>query len=177
MTPREQPVQPSTTGDRESSLHRVVARIGVVTRDFAASGAYPFKSYDLGRGPMNLLFALSQSDGASVSELADGLRVTSSAVSQTVDALRAVGLVTSETNPADRRSRILRLTDAARVEVDQFQRAYFDGIAPRFDALSVAEIVELDRILSLLRDPGVPEPGPRDEGLRPQSLNDRSTTP
>ena len=177
MTPREQPVQPSTTGDRESSLHRVVARIGVVTRDFAASGAYPFKSYDLGRGPMNLLFALSQSDGASVSELADGLRVTSSAVSQTVDALRAVGLVTSETNPADRRSRIIRLTDAARVEVDQFQRAYFDGIAPRFDALSVAEIVELDRILSLLRDPGVPEPGPRDEGLRPQSLNDRSTTP
>ncbi len=138
--------------DREASLHRVVARIGVVTRDFAASGAYPFKAYNLGRGPMNLLFALSQSDGASVSELADRLNVTSSAVSQTVDMLRAVALVTSETNPADRRGRIIRLTDAARVEVDQFQRAYFDGIAPRFDALSVAEIVELDRILSLLHD-------------------------
>ena len=143
-----------TGHDREASLHRVVARIGVVTRDFAASGAYPFRAHDLGRGPMNLLFVLSRRDGVSVSELAKGLRVTSSAVSQTVDALRSVGLVTSETNPADRRSRIIHLTDAARAEVDQFQQAYFEEIAPRFDALSVAEIGELDRILSLLRDPG-----------------------
>ena len=103
---------------------------------------------------MTLLFVLSRRAGVSVSELAEGLRVTSSAVSQAVDALRGVGLVTSETNPADRWSRIIRLTDAARVEVDRFQQAYFEGIAPRFDALSVAEIGELDRILSLLRDPG-----------------------
>jgi len=169
--------QPATPGEREASLHRVVARIGVVTRDFAASGAYPFKAYELGRGPMNLLFALSRSDGSSVSELADGLRVTSSAVSQTVDALRAVGLVTSETNPSDRRSRIIRLTDAARLEVDQFQRAYFDGIAPRFDALSVAEIVELDRILSLLRDPSVGGLSVRDRSLHDPSVRDRSGTP
>lgn len=143
-----------TVDGREASLHRVVARIGVVTRDFAASGAYPFKSFDLGRGPMNLLFVLSRSDGASVSELADRLRVTSSAVSQTVDSLRAVGLVTSEINPADRRSRTIRLTATARVEVDQFQQAYFEKIAPRFGALSIAEIAELDRILSLIHDPG-----------------------
>ena len=101
---------------------------------------------------MNLLFALSRSDGSSVTELARQLRVTSRAVSQTVDTLRAAGLVTSDVNPADRRGRIIRLTPEAAVEVDEFQRGYFDAIAPRFDALSVEEIVELDRILSALGD-------------------------
>ena len=101
---------------------------------------------------MNLLFALSQSEGISVAQLAERLQVTSGAVSQTVDVLREAGLVTSDVNPADRRGRILRLTPEARVEVDQFQQSYFDGLAPRFASLSLGEIVELDRILATLSD-------------------------
>lgn len=138
--------------DRTESLSRIVAGIGALTRDFAASGVYPFRSRGLGRSSMNLLFALSQSEGISVARLAEQLQVTSGAVSQTVDALREAGLVTSDVNPVDRRARILRLTPEARVEVDQFQRDYFEGIAPRFASLSLEEIVELDRILAALID-------------------------
>ena len=141
--------------DRAASLRRAIARVGVVTRDFAARGAFPFKAHGLGRAPMNLLFELSQTEGASVSDLASRLHLTSGAVSQTVDALRAVGLVTSEVNPADRRGRIIRLTGEAWVEVDRFQQDLFDAIAPRFDGLRTVEIVELDRILALIGARGV----------------------
>jgi DNA-binding MarR family transcriptional regulator len=101
---------------------------------------------------MNLLFVLSQSEGISVAQLAKRLQVTSGAVSQTVDILREAGLVTSEVNPADRRGRFLRLTSDARIEVNQFQQSYLEGIAPRFASLSLEEIFELDRILAILSD-------------------------
>lgn len=136
--------------DRKQSLERVIDRIGVITRDFAAKGTYPFMSRRLGRAPMNLLFALSRCDSASVAELAKVLSVTSGAVSQTLEALVTAGLVTSDVNPADRRGRLIALTPQARSEVAQFERQYFDDLAPLFDGLSTPDIAELDRILGAI---------------------------
>ncbi|MCY7413062.1 MAG: MarR family transcriptional regulator [Salinibacterium sp.] len=136
------------TAARDQTLARVIERIGVLTRDFAASGTYPFKSRGLTRAQMNAMFVLSRAEESSVADLAAKLHVTSGAVSQTVDALKAQGLVTSDVNEADRRGRVIRLTAGARVEVDAFERAYLDAIAPRFDSLALEDIAELDRILS-----------------------------
>lgn len=138
---------------REQTLARVIERIGVLTRDFAASGNYPFKSRGLTRAQMNAMFALSRVDESSVAELAARLRVTSGAVSQTVEVLKAQHLVTSDVNEADRRGRVIRLTGEARIEVDAFERDYLDAIAPRFDSLSAHDIAELDRILGAIGDP------------------------
>ena len=139
------------TRDRIALLADVLERIGVMTRAFSARGTYPFSSRGLSRTQMNLLFVLSRTGGASVAHLARSLGVTSGAVSQTIDALKASGVITSEVNPADRRGRIIRLTDVARREVEEFERDYFDAISPSFAALSMPEIVELDRILSKVR--------------------------
>lgn len=140
-------------GTRTAPLGRVIERIGVLTRDFAASGAYPFQDRRLGRAPMNLLFALSRADSQSVADLAHRLSVTSGAVSQTIDGLIEAGLVTSEVNPADRRGRIIRLTEYARTEVADFEKSYVDALAPRFDALTTDQVVELDRILAAISSP------------------------
>lgn len=133
---------------RAESLARVIERIAVVTRDVTARGAYPFKRLGLGRASMNLLFALSRSDGARVADLAERLGISSGAVTQTVDALREAGLVTSEVSPDDRRGRIISLSAAARDEIRGFERQYIEAVAPAFDALSTADVLELDRILS-----------------------------
>lgn len=135
---------------REAHLASVIEAIGVMTREFNARGSYPFKDRSLRRAQMDLLFALSRRDALSVGGLAAELRVTSGAVSQVVDGLRAVGLVTNDVNPADSRGRIIRLTDIARHEVDAFQQDYITSLAPRFDALSAAEVAELDRLLGKL---------------------------
>jgi DNA-binding MarR family transcriptional regulator len=99
---------------------------------------------------MNLLFALSRCETASVAELAAALSVTSGAVSQTVDVLEEAGLITNTVNPADRRGRLITLTPRARAEVSQFELEYFDDLAPIFDALSTADVTELDRILDAI---------------------------
>lgn len=135
---------------RRASLARIIEHIGVLTREFNARGTYPFREQRPSRGQMNLLFALSRSDGQSVSNLARTLGVTNGAVSQAVDGLRESGLLTSEVNTNDRRSRVIRLTDEARAEVSHFENDYFDAIAPRFDGLSTDEVRQLDRILGSL---------------------------
>jgi len=140
------------TDTRADSLERIIERIGVLTREFAASGTYPFKGRRLGRAPMDLLFALSRADGLSVAQLAERLTVTSGAVSQTIDTLRSAGLVTNDVNPTDRRARVIRLTAEARTEVSAFERAYFDAIAPRFDPLTTEQVIELDRILTSIAE-------------------------
>ncbi|MBG6058921.1 DNA-binding MarR family transcriptional regulator [Cryobacterium sp. MP_M5] len=155
---------------RQQGLARVLAAIGTVNREFTARGSYPFQDRALGRSQLDLLFVLSQAGGTGtgsgtgtgtglgVGGLAAALGVTSGAVTQLVDALRSEGLVTSEVNPADRRGRIIRLTADAAVEVDAFQREYAVALAPRFDALTSAEVVELERLLNKVQ--AAPDPAP-----------------
>lgn len=138
---------------RAESLARVIERIAVVTREVTARGGYPFKALGLGRAPMNLLFVLARSDGLRVAELAERLGITSGAVTQSVDALKAAGLVTSEVDADDRRGRVIRLSDEARREIEGFERQYIEAVAPAFDALSTDDVLELDRILAAVRAP------------------------
>lgn len=159
---------------RQQGLARVLAAIGTVNREFTARGSYPFQGRALGRSHLDLLFVLSQAGGVcgggvGVGGLAAALGVTSGAVTQLVDALRSEGLVTSEVNPADRRGRIIRLTADAAVEVDAFQRAYVAALAPRFDALTTAEVAELERLLNKVAAAPNPAPASTGRGAGPRA--------
>ncbi len=159
---------------RQQGLARVLAAIGMVNREFTARGSYPFQGRALGRSQLDLLFVLSQAGGSAtgggvgVGGLAAALGVTSGAVTQLVDALRSEGLVTSEVNPADRRGRIIRLTADAAVEVDAFQRNYVVALAPRFDALTTAEVAELERLLNKVQAATDPAPALTARGAGPR---------
>jgi len=136
---------------RAESLARVIERMAIVTREASVRVAYPFTALGLGRASMNLLFTLARSDGARVAELAERLGITSGAVTQTVDMLRLASLVTSEVSADDKRGRVIRLSAEARREIDGFEQQYVEAVAPAFDALSTADVLALDRILSAVR--------------------------
>lgn len=137
--------------EREKFLAEAIDTMSALTRDLAAAGSYPFRERGLGRARMNLLYQLSRRGSLGVGALAALLDVTPGAVSQHVDHLRQAGLVTVDVDPLDARARIVALTDQARAEVDEFQRGWIDAIAPRFDALSIDDVHELRRLLSLVR--------------------------
>ena len=142
---------------RTDDLQVAIDAIGALTRQFAASGRRPFAERKLGRSHMDILFALSRApEGRSVGERADILSVTSGAVSQLLDGLRVETLVTTVSDPADGRRRLVQLTEQARTEVDRFQRHYLDDLAPQVDRLSDAEVARLARLLAKL------DRGPRD---------------
>lgn len=136
--------------EREKFLAEAIDTMAALTRDLAAAGSYPFRERRLGRAQMNLLYRLSRTDGLGIGALAAVLDVTSGAVSQHVDGLRKAGLVTVDVDPLDARARVVSLTDAARAEVDEFQRGWIEAAAPRFDALTTEEVHELRRLLALV---------------------------
>ncbi len=139
--------------ERSAALASALDAIGAVTREFAAQRRSPFGSHAVGRSGMDALFLLSRTDGLSIRALADGLGVTSSAATQLVDTLSAKGLVLSTPHPTDGRSRVIRLSRKARLEVDLFQREYAELLAPRFDTLSTREVVELAALLAKVELP------------------------
>ncbi|MBI5160699.1 MAG: winged helix-turn-helix transcriptional regulator [Micrococcales bacterium] len=143
---------PSRDRPRGEHLARVLDAIGVLTRDFAASGRRPFPGRSLGRSHNHALVAHSRRASLTVGELAERLAVTSAAVTQLLEALRTEELVTVEVDAADRRRRVVRLTEAARAEVAAFQSRYADDLAGRFAPLTDAEVAQLDRLLGRLDD-------------------------
>ncbi len=138
---------------RDAALARVIERMAVVTRDMAARGSHPFRHLGLGRAAMTALFLLARRDRLRVAELAEHLGVTSGAVTQTVERLKAAELVTSEVDGDDRRARVICLTARARDEISAFEQQYIAAVSPAFDAVSTADIHALDRILACVRLP------------------------
>jgi DNA-binding MarR family transcriptional regulator len=136
------------TAERVAQLHGILRSMSTVTRLFEARGEYPFKTRALGRRQMDVLFFVSQTEHATVGQLADALRVTSGAVSQILESLQQTGVVLVEVDPADRRNRLVRMTPTAADEVHRFQNDYVNTLLPQFAGLSTPELCELNRLLT-----------------------------
>lgn len=139
---------------RDARLRSVAAVLDAVTlldRELRTLGQEPFEGRRLGRSQLAVLFLLARAPGpVAVSQLAGGLGITAGAVTQTIDGLRAAGLVSSTVNPADGRSRLLALTPAAAGEVAAFERRFAERMMPRFEALSDEELASLAQLLARL---------------------------
>lgn len=142
------------TASRDDDLAQLIDAIAVLGYEVRDTPASPF-ALELSRAQMNLLFILSRTEHATVRQLADALRVTSAAVSQTLGTLREAQLITSHTDPDDGRSRVLALTETARAQVDLFQQARVHAMTTRFDPLSDVEVASAARLLERIVGRGV----------------------
>lgn len=135
-------------GEREESVGAVLAEVVALSRSIGSARRTPFEGIELTTSQLSVLFLLSRAtEAVTPGEVASSLGITRGAVTQLVDGLRAAALVESMPNPNDRRSRILRLTGAARTRVVDFERGVVRRLMPSFDALSDRE---LDRLAELL---------------------------
>jgi DNA-binding MarR family transcriptional regulator len=87
------------------------------------------------------------------SSLASTLGVTAGAVTQLLEILLAAGLVESDLNPRDGRSRILKLTDSARDEIAEFEQQVVADLTPRFEVLTDTQLAILADLISRLEIP------------------------
>ena len=87
------------------------------------------------------------------SSLASALGVTAGAVTQLLDTLASAGLVESDLNPHDGRSRILNLTERARADIAEFEQQVVADLTPRFDPLTDNELATLADLLNRLEIP------------------------
>lgn len=137
---------------RERLVGAVLTGVVALNRGVTAAGRTPFAGIELTPNQLGLLFLLAHSrEPLTPGAAATALHITPGAVTQLVDPLRAAGLVETLPHPGDRRSRILRLTDAERRRVGDFEKDVARRMLPRFAALDETELQTLAGLLDRVR--------------------------
>lgn len=107
---------------------------------------------DLPAGSAGVLGLLSQHGEMTISELTDLLAVDISVTSRHVSYVADQGWLERSPNPADGRSRLLRLTDSGRDLLDGFSDHITELLAERLSDWSDDEVHELIRLMAKLHD-------------------------
>ncbi len=143
------PAKPQDAGSallflREEQLRLAQDMLFLAWRDLAASADAPLEQAGLGRAHHRALHFIARSPGITVSGLLAVLGITKQSLARVLTVLQARGLVSLQTGRADRRQRLLRLTQAG----EALERAVFE--------------CQRERLLAAYRAAG----GPAVEGFR-----------
>jgi DNA-binding MarR family transcriptional regulator len=141
----------SSSHGRIKALDRVLELGVLIERDQADTLA----QMGLTASRAHAVWILGHGGPSTHRELADALGVVPRTVTDLVDALEGLGLVTREPAPTDRRASVVALTGDGRALVTRLkrdQRRFADAL---FGDLSPAElatfVVSMDRVLTTLR--------------------------
>ncbi|MEU2895364.1 MarR family winged helix-turn-helix transcriptional regulator [Streptomyces sp. NPDC001273] len=144
------------------------ARYEELVRQFSAFGAVKremnrIMPADCPSGSASVLTLLGRHGDMRVSRLAELLSVDMSVTSRNVAHLAERGWIERSPDPADKRSRILRLTPAGRTRLDELFRRTTRLLAERLGDWSDEEVRHLAQLMARLRDSfgdgrGVPRP-------------------
>jgi DNA-binding MarR family transcriptional regulator len=139
---------------RAQHVETILTAMAGLSRLLTAARHVPFRGRGLGRSHIDALFVLThRRTPVTPSSLAAALGVTAGAVTQLLETLAAAGLVESDLNPQDGRSRILKLSERARAEIAEFEDQIVAELTPRFDALTDTQLATAAELLNRLAVP------------------------
>jgi DNA-binding MarR family transcriptional regulator len=139
---------------RGQHVETVLTAVVGLNRHLTAARQVPFRGRRLRRSHIDALFVLAhRPTPVTPGSLASALGVTAGAVTQLLETLAAAGLVESDLNPHDGRSRILKLTESSRAEIAEFEQQVVADLTPRFDALTDTQLAALADLLDRLEVP------------------------
>ncbi|MFE2042452.1 MarR family winged helix-turn-helix transcriptional regulator [Streptomyces sp. NPDC059477] len=129
-----------------AELARQLSAVGAVKRELAriAPASCP-------AGSIAALMVIDQHGDIRIGQLAESLVVDMSVTSRHVAHLADRGLIERSCDPADKRSRILRLTPAGHEVLDDMQRRTTALVAERLSDWTEGEIGDLTRLMARLR--------------------------
>jgi len=149
MTPRESADEGGARGDE-------AARVWVAMRDLV--GSHPTKdlmraALDLGRGSGRVKSLMWLAEGPmSLSGLAEAVGVDAPYATLIVDSLEERGLVERQPDPADRRRKLVTLTQAGNEAIEKLLRIEREP-PPGFARLTTAELETLEGLLRRIAAP------------------------
>ncbi|MFJ5260535.1 MarR family winged helix-turn-helix transcriptional regulator [Streptomyces sp. NPDC088387] len=159
-------------------LARQLSAVGAVKRDLAR-----ILPASCPAGSAAVLALLDRHGDMRIGQLAELLAVDMSVTSRHVTHLAERGWIERSCDPADKRSRILRLTPAGRAVVDELSRRSSELLAERLSDWTDDEVGQLIGLMTRLRASfGDHRPGPRPVGVRatgpaPPPLEPTTRTP
>ncbi|MFF6998826.1 MarR family winged helix-turn-helix transcriptional regulator [Streptomyces sp. NPDC008313] len=128
-------------------LARQLSAIGAVKRDMAR-----ILPHDCPGGSAAVLTLLGRHGDMRMSRLAELLAVDMSVTSRHVAHVAERGWIDRSPDPADKRSRILRLTDAGRDRLDELSRRTTELLAHRLGDWTDDEVGQLIGLMTRLRE-------------------------
>ncbi|MFE4665956.1 MarR family winged helix-turn-helix transcriptional regulator [Streptomyces sp. NPDC056716] len=129
-----------------AELARQLTAVGAVKRDLARTLPPSCPA-----GSIAALMVIDQHGDIRIGQLAESLVVDMSVTSRHVAHLADRGLIERICDPADKRSRILRLTPTGHEVLDDMQRRTAALLAERLSGWTEGEIGELTRLMTRLR--------------------------
>lgn len=96
-------------------MHTLMRTCAAARRAPSAGEDAPCRPRGFGR----LLHALAENSGVTQQHLADSLGIRPQSVSEAIASLESQGCVRRESNPADRRSVLIHITDAGRIRAQE----------------------------------------------------------
>ncbi|MEU9332944.1 MarR family transcriptional regulator [Streptomyces sp. NPDC048290] len=131
---------------RYAELARQLSAVGAVKRELARN-----LSSSCPAGSVAALLVVEEHGDLRIGRLAELLAVDMSVTSRHVAHLADRGLLERTCDPADKRSRILRLTPDGRSVLDELQRRSTALLAERLSEWTDDEVGELTRLMARLR--------------------------
>ncbi|MDK1346321.1 MarR family transcriptional regulator [Streptomyces sp. 378] len=155
------------------------AQYAELVRQFSAFGAV---KRELGRimpaecpgGSAAVLTLLDRHGDMRMSKLAELLAVDMSVTSRHVAHVVDRGWIERSPDPADKRSRILRLTPAGRTQLDELSRRTTEVLAERLGDWTEEEVGQLTHLMARLRESFDCRPGNR---VAPAAFDQTTRTP
>lgn len=111
---------------------------------------------DISGGQGRILFVLWKADNLTISEISTQTSLAKNTVSIVIDGMIAKGIVTRETNPANRRQVIISLTEAAKKMQEKYAKISEEMVSLFYAGFSEEEILIFEnylfRILNTLKE-------------------------
>ncbi len=140
---------------REEDLREGLALLFHAWRDLAHEADAALAAHGLGRAHHRAIYFIGRHPGLTVGGLMDLLGITKQSLHRVLGELMARGIVTQRPGPADRRERLLELSEAGRAlerEITEAQRAF---IAAAYRNAGASAVEGFRRVLlGLVRAPG-----------------------
>ena len=138
-----------TAPARDEALRRVLEGVIAAGRLLGEARRRPFAAAALTSSQLEALFVVSHATApVTPVALASRLGLTAGAITQLVDGLKRAGLVEQTPHPDYARSRVIRLSDSARREVDAFEAEVVADMRRHVSRLTDDELDQLGRLLS-----------------------------
>ncbi len=138
--------------DRESLIREIFRDMISVRREIFGQRAVSHSALGVPRAQGMALHIVANAAGLGIKQIADVMRVSSSAATQFVDSLVRAGLLTRESDPDDRRTVRVSLTSAGKSKLEEFQRLHFQNATEVFSSLSDQELSTFHALLRKIID-------------------------
>jgi DNA-binding MarR family transcriptional regulator len=146
--------QPSPLFLRDAEVRRGIELLYFGYRDFTRGPDAILEAAGYGRAHHRALYFIARRPGLPVSDLLKLLRITKQSLGRVLNDLQKAGLVSSEQGRADRRQRLLTLTDAGAALEKQLFDALRERMQQAYGQAGAQAVAGFWAVLTGLIDPG-----------------------